>query len=101
LNAALLFVVLMRRGHWPFDRASLRHAGLTLLVSAVLGVGLAAAAWRLEAEFVPSAGILRQTAALLLLIVAGAALYFTLAHLSGAADLRALFCLLRRRSAVS
>ncbi len=97
LNAGLLFAILMRRGHWPFDRASIRHAGLTLVASVILGLGLAAAAWGLGASFAPSAGILRQAGALFLLVFAGAALYFALAHMVGAADLRALIGVVRRR----
>jgi putative peptidoglycan lipid II flippase len=99
LNAALLFAILMRRGQWPLDPATLRRAGLTLIVSLLLGLGLAAGALGLADSFAPSAGILSQAGALLLLVVVGAALYFTLAHLSGAADLRALMGTVRRRAA--
>jgi putative peptidoglycan lipid II flippase len=89
----------MRRGHWPAEAATLRRVGLTLLDSMVLGVSLAAGARSLAAAFVPSAGIITQTSALLVLIVAGAALYFTLAQLSGAAELGELARNLRRRTA--
>jgi putative peptidoglycan lipid II flippase len=97
LNAGLLFALLVRRGAWPLDRMILRRAALTLAVSLVLAGALAAAMRGLGSVFAPSAGLLTQSLALLVLIAAGAVLYFGLAHLTGAADLRALAGHLRRR----
>ena len=97
LNAALLFAILMRRGHWPLDGPTIRRSALTLAISTLLAAALLAAGRGLAAAFAPSAGIATQAGALLLLVTAGAALYFALAHLSGAADLRALAGAIRRR----
>jgi putative peptidoglycan lipid II flippase len=97
LNAALLFVILMRRRQWPIDRATIRRSALMLAVSLLLGACLAVAAASLAGAFAPSAGILRQVGALLLIVVVGGALYFGLAHLSGATDLRALVGTMRRQ----
>jgi putative peptidoglycan lipid II flippase len=90
LNAGILFTLLMRRGHWPLDRPTIRRVGLMLGVSVAMALALAAGARGLAFAFAPSASIVWQVGALLLLVIAGAALYFALAHVSGAADLRAL-----------
>jgi putative peptidoglycan lipid II flippase len=97
LNAGILFTLLMRRGHWPLDRPTLRRIALTLGVSAAMAAALLAAAAGFDFAFRPSAGVLVQAGALLVLVIAGAALYFALAHFSGAADLSALMRNLRRK----
>ncbi len=99
LNAGILFTLLMRRGHWPLEGPTLRRIALTLGVSVVMAAVLAVAALGLRFAFDPSAGILVQASALLALVFAGAALYFALAQLSGAADLGALARNLRRKPA--
>jgi putative peptidoglycan lipid II flippase len=97
LNAALLFAILMRRGHWPLDGPTLRRTGICLLLSAALWVALTAGAGALADSFAPSAGILFQAGALLLLVSAGAAFYFAAAEVTGAAELRILLRTIRRR----
>ncbi len=97
LNAAILFVLLMRRGHWPLDMAVLRRGAIMLVVSVVMAIVLFVAARGLSSAFEPATGVLIQAAALLVLVVAGAAFYFALAHVTGAADLRALMRSLRRK----
>ncbi len=97
LNVGILFTLLMRRGHWPVDAPTVRRIALTLAVSLVMAAVLAAAAAGLGFAFDPSESVLTQVLALLALVVAGAALYFVLAHVSGAADLAALARNLRRR----
>jgi len=99
LNAGILFTLLMRRGHWPLERPTVRRVVLTLAVSVVMAAALAFAAAGLDFAFRPTAGLLLQAGALLLLIAGGAALYFALAHLSGAADLGALARNIRRKPA--
>jgi putative peptidoglycan lipid II flippase len=97
LNAGILFALLIRREHWPIDRSTFRRIGLTLVVSAVMAAALRIAAARLDFAFASSAGVLVQAGALVLLIIAGAALYFALAHFTGAADLGGLLRNLRRK----
>jgi putative peptidoglycan lipid II flippase len=99
LNAGILFTLLMRRGHWPLDRPTLRRIALTLVASVAMAVALFFAAAGLGFAFRPSASVLLQAGALLLLVAGGAVLYFALAHLTGAADLGALARNLRRKRA--
>jgi putative peptidoglycan lipid II flippase len=99
LNAGILFTLLMRRGHWPLDRPTLRRIALMLGVSVVMALALVAIAAGLGFAFQPSASLILQAGALLVLIVAGAAIYFALAHVLGAADLGALARNLKRRPA--
>jgi putative peptidoglycan lipid II flippase len=96
LNAGLLFTLLMRREHWPLDRPTLRRVALTLAVAAAMAVALRIAAAALGFAFRPEAGIVQQAGALLLLVAAGAVLYFALAYLTGAADFGFLVRSLRK-----
>ncbi len=97
LNAGILFVLLMRRGHWPLEAKTLRSVGLTLASAVAMALALWGAAAGLESAFAPTAGVLVQAATLALLVLAAAALYFALAHFSGAADLAALMRNVRRK----
>lgn len=97
LNALLLFALLLRRGDWPFDAPTLRRCGLTVAASAAMAVALRLALGGLDAALRPQAGIAVQAGALALLVAGGALLYFSLAALTGAADLRLLARALRRR----
>ena len=97
LNAILLFTLLMRRGHWPLDRPTLRRIALTLGVSVVMAIVLRRAALSLGFAFDPSSSVLLQAGALAALVAAGAVLYFALAHVAGAADVGLLARNLRRK----
>jgi putative peptidoglycan lipid II flippase len=97
LNAGILFTLLMRRGHWPIDPPTIRRVVLTLGVAALMAAALFLAARGLGSAFDPATGILIQAGALLLLVLAGSALYFVLAHFSGATDLGALVRNLKRK----
>jgi putative peptidoglycan lipid II flippase len=97
LNAILLFTLLMRRGHWPLDRPTLRRIALTLGVSVVMAIVLRMAALSLGFAFDPSSSVLLQAGALAALVAAGAVLYFALAHVAGAADVGLLARNLRRK----
>ena len=99
LNAGLLFALLMRRGHWPLERATLRRVALTLAISAVMAAVLFVIAAGLAPAFRPDASVFMQAGALLLLVAVSAAIYFPLAHVSGAADLATLARSMRRRRA--
>ena len=99
LNAALLFAILMRRGHWPLDGPTLQRTAISLVLSAALWVALTAGAGALADFFEPTTGILLQAGALLLLVSAGAAFYFAAAQATGATDLRIMLKTIRRRRA--
>jgi len=97
VNAALLFGLLMRRGHWPVEASSMKRGGLLCVASLIMavalwgGLGVAGAALR------PDSALVVQAGALGLLVAGGAALYFVLAQLLGAADLKALAAMARQR----
>jgi putative peptidoglycan lipid II flippase len=95
-NAVLLFALLMRRGEWPMDAATIRRGGLTVLASLLMALALALAAGALDAATAPAAGVASQAAGLLVLVAGGALVYFAAAQLTGAADLRAIYGLMRR-----
>jgi putative peptidoglycan lipid II flippase len=99
LNAGILFTLLMRREHWPLDRPTLKRIRLMLGISILMAAVLFGLASVLSFAFRPAASLWLQAGALLVLIVAGAVVYFALAQVVGAADLRALARNLRRRPA--
>jgi putative peptidoglycan lipid II flippase len=97
VNAGMLFVLLMRRGHWPVEAGSLRRAGLIAAASLAMALAVWAGAGLLDEALRPAAGLPLQLAVLLLLAGGGALLYFALAHTIGAADLRNLASVVRRK----
>jgi putative peptidoglycan lipid II flippase len=101
VNALLLFGVLMRRGEWPMEAGTLRRSGLTLAVSLAMAAALAFGVGALDGALAPAAGVATQAAALLALVSGGALVYFALVQVTGAADLKGVARLMRRRSAGS
>jgi putative peptidoglycan lipid II flippase len=98
-NALLLLLMLIRRGDWPMDAPTIRRGALILAVSLAMAMALVLGADLLNPAMAPDSGIALQASALLLLITGGALVYFALAHVTGAMDLKGLFRLLRRRPA--
>jgi len=96
-NALLLFTILLRRGQWPLDRGALQRSAVMAAVSGAMAAALAQGAGSLDGWMRPSAGVAAQASGLLVLVGGGALVYFTLVHLTGAADLRGLVRLVRRR----
>jgi putative peptidoglycan lipid II flippase len=99
LNAGMLFFTLWRRGHFSLDETSLRHIPLLLLCCAIMAASLYAGLYVLGPYFEREAGLAHQAGALLLLMSGGALVYFTAAHLTGAADLVELVRNFRRQPA--
>jgi putative peptidoglycan lipid II flippase len=97
VNAALLFGLLVRRGHWPVETASLKRGGLIGLASLIMAAALFGGLSLVEPALRPDSAFLAQIGALGLLVAGGAALYFALAHILGAADVKALFATMARR----
>lgn len=96
VNVFVLAVILYRRGHFRLD-ARMKRVLPRLTVSAVaMGVALAYAAIELQPVMTGMAFPLRA-GILAALVIGGAALYFGLAHVTGAAKLGELKGRLKRR----
>jgi len=96
-NIVLLLTTLRRRGQWTVDGVVLKRAPRILAASVFLGAFLFAGAAWLAPFMRPGEPFLLRFAVLLGLCGVAALLYFGLAHLIGAADLKNLRSLLRRR----
>ena len=99
LGALLLGFILLRRGQLHLPRIDLRRHLMVVLSSAIMGAVLFGLAVLLAPWLVPGAGLLRHVAALMVLVIVGAAAYFLAAHLTGAQNLRELARMVRRKSA--
>ena len=98
LNAAVLAVVLARRGHFATDPRLIRRSIGILAATAIMAAGLWAALWAAQ-TLLPigsDAGLLQRALSLLALIVWSGLLYLTAAQLLGGLDLRDLRRLIRR-----
>ncbi|HZH26376.1 MAG TPA: murein biosynthesis integral membrane protein MurJ [Azospirillaceae bacterium] len=96
LNVALLATGLRRRGHLTIDDRLKRRAPRLIVCAGAMGAALAAGGYLLAPWFAASLPI--RFAALGLLVGAGAALYFVLAHLTGGAPLGEMKAVLRRKA---
>lgn len=96
LNAALLWVTLVRRGHFALDRRMARAFGAILLSSVVMGLALVAAAHGLGSYLAADRGFLVHVLALAVLIGTGLAVYGAVVLATGAISLRKLGKLVRR-----
>lgn len=95
-NTVLLAVFLARRGHFILTVGEwMRHAGI-LLISLVMAGVLVILGWRAEDIFASGAPLLRQVAALGLLVLFGLAVYFTLVHVTRVQPMGLLLRRLRR-----
>lgn len=94
-NALLLAFLLFRQRHFQPDHRLIRAVMRGGLAALAMGAGLYAASHQLTDYF--QAGFVVKTSLLLAVILAGAAVYFALVQILGAADLRQVASLLRRR----
>ena len=90
LNAALLWVTLIRRGHFALDRPMLRSLGKIVLASVVMGGALIWVAHLIGASFGRDQGFLVHVSALSLLIGSGLAVYALAVLATGALKIRQL-----------
>lgn len=90
INAILLGITLLRRGHFAADKALRRRAPLLFLSSLMMGAALWAAAAGLHQLFAPGNGLTVQVLALAALVSGGMALYAGAAQLTGAMTFAAL-----------
>ncbi len=96
VNAGLLGATLWRRGFFVSDRLLLKRVPLTLLSSAVMG----GAVWMVArglSDWLTAPALIVRAVALGVVIVAGAVLFFTLCHLTGAIDLKRYAGMLLKR----
>jgi len=96
-NALLLFAMLVRNGYWPMDPVVFRQIGLMLAAALAMAVALYGLTIPLAEMIQPASGLGSQLAGLGLMVAGGAALYFALVQMTGAADLRALARQISRR----
>ena len=97
VNATLLFLVLMRRGHFALDARLKRHLPRLVLAAALMGGALFGGKMLLADAFRPAAGLDMQALALAGLVLGGGLVYLAAAQAIGAADMRALARNMRRR----
>lgn len=95
INVSALTVILYRRGHFEVDPVLRRRLPRMVLAAAGMGGALwfgveGLAAWLAD-------GVAMRIGALALLVIGGAGIYFALCQLLGAADLREVKRMLRRR----
>ncbi|MCT7665160.1 murein biosynthesis integral membrane protein MurJ [Shinella kummerowiae] len=87
LTAVLLFVTLVRRGHWPLEKALLWRVARLLIATVVMAVALDYASDYLADRLAPSSPLYEQLLALGLLIGLAMVVYFSVAFLIGGANL--------------
>jgi putative peptidoglycan lipid II flippase len=98
VNAAMLLVVLVRRGHWEREAALMRRIPRLVLASALMGAALWYAQGWLAEDLSSAARLVTKGMTLGLLSAGGAAFYFLLAFAIGGADLGMIRRNMRRRS---
>jgi putative peptidoglycan lipid II flippase len=95
LNAALLLAILVRRRHIDPDLQLVLRIPRIVLTSVVMGIVLWQAARWLAALF--HGPLWQQSVTLALFVIGGALLFAIFAQVSGAADIRELIAVFRRR----
>ena len=98
LTALLLFVTLVRRGHWPLEKALLWRVARLLAATVVMAVALNYASLYLADRLASAAPLHEQLMALGLLIVFAMVVYFSVAFLIGGADLGMIRRNLKRKA---
>ncbi|MCP8897277.1 murein biosynthesis integral membrane protein MurJ [Shinella daejeonensis] len=96
LTALMLLVTLVRRGHWPVEKALLSRVARLLAAAGVMAVALEYASRYLADRLSSTAPLYDQLSALGLLIVFAMVIYFSLAFLIGGADPRMIRRSLKR-----
>ena len=98
-NAACLYAALARRRLFTLDARVRRNAPRLLFCAMLMGGLLVLGKIAISPFLQPESGLAAQAAAVLLLVAAGAAVYFGSVHLTGAVDLRGAARMIRRRPA--
>jgi putative peptidoglycan lipid II flippase len=87
LTALALFVTLVRRGHWPLDRALAGRILRLLAATGIMAVALEYASGFLSDRLASTASLYEQVGALGILVAFAMIVYFAVAFLIGGADL--------------
>jgi putative peptidoglycan lipid II flippase len=98
VNAGLLMLTLMHRGHFRVDAMLARRLPRVLFATSLMAAGLVAGSELLTDYVRPDSGLLAQISAVAALIVIGAIIYLTVAQLTGAAEFGAILRSFRRRT---
>ncbi|WP_439604465.1 murein biosynthesis integral membrane protein MurJ, partial [Shinella sp.] len=98
LTAVLLFVTLVRRGHWPLEKALLWRVARLLAATIVMAVVLDYASLYFADRLSSAAPLYEQLMALGLLIALAMVVYFSVAFLIGGADLGMIRRNLKRKA---
>ncbi len=96
INAALLFAMLLKRGHWGSDRSLLTRIPRLVLAAAVMAGALYWGAERLAPQLSATSVLFDQVWGLGVLVLGGALVYFVTAFAIGAADFGVLRRAIRR-----
>jgi putative peptidoglycan lipid II flippase len=96
-NALLLFALLARKGFWPMQPAVFRRIALMLASALAMAAALYGLNGTIDGMVQPASALTAQLTGLGILVACGAALYFALSQLTGAADLREIARQITRR----
>ena len=99
INAAMLFGVLIWRGHWGSDIPLLTRIPRLMLAAALMALALWYGVGHFSNELSSASPVWTQAATLAILCAAGAAIYFLLAFATGGARLSVLRRNIRRGAA--
>jgi putative peptidoglycan lipid II flippase len=92
LNAMLLLVTLVRRGHWARDEGLVRRVPRLFVATAIMAAALHFGVGAMAPWLTPQSSLLTQASALALLIASAMVVYFGIAFAIGGAE----FGMLRR-----
>ncbi|MCV3736589.1 murein biosynthesis integral membrane protein MurJ [Rhizobium sp. TRM96647] len=98
LTAIFLFVTLVRRGHWPLEKALVWRVARLVIAAFVMAASLDYASGLMAARLASTASLLEQVAALGALIGLSMVIYFGVAFLIGGADLGMIRRNIRRKA---
>jgi putative peptidoglycan lipid II flippase len=99
INAAMLFAVLLRRGHWTSDRALLRRVPRLALAAALMAVAIHFSLPLVDGWLGPASPVWDQIVAVAVLVLGAMVVYFVAAFGLGGADIGTIRRNIRRRSA--
>ena len=99
VNAGLLYRLMVKRGYWRIDRSLAMTVALLLACALAMAAALIGLDRLLADQLAVGAPLIVRVAALGALVVGGMAVFFGLAHLTGAARLGDMKRLLKRNTA--
>ena len=97
INAALLFVTLLWRGHWPLDLTLITRIPRLMIAAGLMAVAVYFAKDYFSAELETGAPLYEKVYALGVIVAGAMAIYFSLAILIGGVDRSIVKRLIKRR----